>query len=67
MGYIVTMEYYSAVKISDIMKFAAKWIGKKRKTKSQNFPTEVTYTRNSNMVCISLMNCFLLIFYYTHR
>ena len=46
MWYIYTMEYYSAIKNNDFMKFAGKWMDLENITLS-----EVTQSQKTHMVC----------------
>ena len=53
MGYIYTMEYYTAEKNNDILKFAGKWMELKNIILS-----EVTQTQKDNYYMYSLISGF---------
>ena len=45
MGYIYKIEYYSAVKKNDILKFAFKWMELEKKKKKKKILSKVTQTQ----------------------
>jgi hypothetical protein len=55
MWYIYTMEYYSAVKKNNTMKFAHEW------TELDNIPSEVSQTQTDKHGVHSLTNYYLAV------